>query len=348
MNNLDVIKQGAIQETSKLVNEEVNISFAELKRIAKNFLVKMSAIYRSGSIYRTHTKGDPEMMRLWTIYRDKQTSQAIALLQNNFAVALDSYLDRKIVLTYVTQDGRLLLYSEYGEMQILEAVGKNAGRANFSSGAWKNADQLKSLPAELRPGTEEDLISKINQSALKKSLIYTAAMNRYKEIQKGQIKTDLRRRYYYERTPYRTLNFPDTGFSLGEMAEAYANVVVQDDSRVTNTDTEPSLEYMYEAYIRNKKDNIGAILKGDVSIGTNGKISLAIKGQSASTAKVGQYLVAAHYITQMDNLTQKELEDWMQTMPNINEYAQKVEELAREKGEDTSFEEILKAISVDN
>ena len=61
-------------------------------------------------------------MRLWSIYRDKNTSRTLALLQNNFAVALDSFLERKIVLTYVTKEGELMLYSEEGEM-LSNAVG---------------------------------------------------------------------------------------------------------------------------------------------------------------------------------------------------------------------------------
>lgn len=345
MNNLESIKKATIEASKKLVESQVNITFEELKTISKNFLVKLIDIYNSGEKYRVHSSGDHELMRLWTIYRDKQTSQALALLQNNFALALDSFLGRKIILTYVNKDGQLLLYTEEGEMQILQKVTKNTGRANFSMAEFAKAERIKELPAEINPGSEEDLISHIDKSAAGKATVYSTGRTRYWEVQHGKIHDKITRRYYYERrNDPRILNFPDSGFSMGEMAEAYANVVVLDDQAVNNDAIEFSLEYMYDNYIKSKKDNIAAIIKGDVSVGNSGRISLAVKGQSASTAKIGQYIVAAHYITTMPALTQEELAGWLENIPKIDEYAKKVEDEAIDS---ITFEKTLENIKID-
>ena len=346
--DLNAIKENVIEATAEIASSKIAIPYNELRAAAKNFLKNITAIYHSGNIYRSHSNGDPELMRLWSIYRDKNTSRALALLQNNFAVALDSFLERKIVLTYVTKEGELMLYSEEGEMQILEAVGKNAGRANFSSGAWKNAERLKELPAELKPGSETDLIQKINESTAKRSYVYQTSLIRYNEVQRGKIHTKEKNRYYWLKSSDPNHSFPDSSFSRGEIAEAYANAVIKDDNRITSGKLESSLKVLYDNYIKSHKDNIAAILKGDVSVGRNGKISLAVKGQSASTAKIGQYIVAAYYINQMESLSKEDLKKWLtKEMPSINELVSKVEQEAKEKGEEKAFETILEELTKD-
>ena len=336
---LNEIIEATTDASKDLIHSEMSLSFNQLRQKAQEFLLQLVTIYENGDKYRVHSNGSKELMRLWTIYRDTQTARALALLQNNFALALDAFLDRKIILTYVDKQGNLLLYTEEGEIEILNKVTKNEGRGNFSMKEFGKAEQIQKLPADLRPGTEEDLIAAIHASVAEKQQVYQTGYERYDKVRKGLIHDKITRRYYW-RLNASAIDFPENGFSLGEMAEAYANVIIQRDRDVTNATLESSLQVLYNRYIKSKKDNIPAILKGDVVVNENGNISLAVKGQSASTAKIGQYIVAAHYIVTMPNLTPNQLKEWLKEIPKINDYAEKIEQEA----EKLTFEEILKNI----
>ena len=255
--NLQVIKETAIEETVKILESEAAITFEQLKSISQEFLSQVLTIYNSGSKIRVHSNGAEDIMRLWIIYRDRQTSQALALAQNHFEVALNSFLDRKIILTHVDKEGKILLYTERGVIEILSTVSKNEGRANFSVKAFGTAEQIDKLPAELKPGKEKDLIDYIQKSTLRRNQVYTIGQKRYNAVQKGRtesgavLNAKVKRMYYYkwENNPV-VLGFPDSGFSRGEMAEAYANIVISNDAKVNNGDIENSLEYMYDNYIK--------------------------------------------------------------------------------------------------
>lgn len=148
---------------------------------------------------------------------------------------------------------------------------------------------------------EIDLIQKIHQSASQRQEVYAEGIRRYNfnQSSKSNSSPEEKRRYYYKfNPPYH--QFPPTGFSRGEVAEAYVKAVVGEDEDIKNAEMETSLQNLYENHIVRNKDNIPAIVKGDVVVNEkDGKISLAVKGQSASTAKIGQYIVAAHEISRM-------------------------------------------------
>lgn len=226
----------------------------------------------------------------------------MALSQQRFASALDKYLGRTIILTYVAPDGQMYMYTEEGEAEILSKVGKNVGRANFNASAWLGGKKghVPQQYQKLMDG-EVDLIQKIHHSASQRQEVYAEGIRRYNfnQSKKSNSGPNEKRRYYYKfNPPYH--QFPPTGFSRGEVAEAYVNAVMKEDKNIENNKMETSLQTLYEKYIVSHKDNIPAIVKGDVVINeANGKISLAVKGQSASTAKIGQYIVAAHEISRM-------------------------------------------------
>ena len=349
-NNLNIIKQTSIDRSKEIIARTTAMSFQELQQQAVLFLTDVLNIYHSGNTVRRHSGGNDEIMRLWTIYRDAKTSQALALAQNSFALALDNYLKRTIILTYVSKDGRILLYTEEGEIEILNQVGKNAGRANFKQGAWEGSAKGSKMPVqydEFSPGKEGELAAKIAASAAKRSGIYAEGIRRYDENQKYWNKTGNKkrperenklRRYYYDDTA--KITHPETGFSKGEMAEAYVNAVVDNSTMLGDVNT--GLRQLYSNYIAGNKDNIGAIVKGDVVLKDNGQITLAVKGQSASTAKIGQYIVAADQIRKMQAPPEEGIQAWLESIPKIGDYAKAVEADAKKEAEKVAFEQILK------
>lgn len=194
------------------------------------------------------------------------------------------------------------MYTEEGEAEILSKVGKNVGRANFNASAWLGGKKgnVPQQYQKLMDG-EVDLIQKIHRSTSQRQEVYAEGIRRYNFNQSSESHSspEEKRRYYYKfNPPYH--QFPPTGFSRGEVAEAYVNAVMKEDENIQNNAMETSLQTLYEKYIASHKDNIPAIVKGDVVVNeADGKISLAVKGQSASTAKIGQYIVAAHEISRM-------------------------------------------------
>ena len=334
--NLKNIENFTIEETSKEIKK--NINFKQLRKEAEIFLRKIVTIYYSSnsSLYRISKKtGKKSLMRLWSLYRDAETSRALALAQHDFSLALDSFLKRRIILTYVNKEGELFLYSEEEEKKILEKVGLNTGRANFSVSGWKEAKSLK----ELKTAKESNLIKLINDSLRSRSKVYKIGLERYEKVEDGEVHTNKRKRYYWKNIE-NSYFFPDRGYSRGEMAEGYANVILQEDSEINNNDIENSLRIMYENYIRGKKDNIEAVIKGDVVIKQDGNITLAVKGDSSSTAKIGQYIVAAYEILESkEDLDEDSLKKFLEKIPKIHFYARRVEKEAKKN---IKFEEILK------
>lgn len=349
--NIYNIKQEAIDISTKDVHESLLEDFEALQKAATTFLAEIINIYNGGSRYR---KNNGEIMRLWSIYRDATTARELALSQQRFSFALDQYLGRTIVLTYVAPDGQIYMYTEEGEAEILSKVGKNVGRANFNASAWLGGKRghVPQQYQKLMDG-EVDLIQKIHRSTSQRQEIYAEGIRRYdfNQSSKSHSSPQEKRRYYYKfNPPYH--QFPPTGFSRGEVAEAYVNAVMKEDENIKSDEMETSLQTLYEKYIASHKDNIPAIVKGDVVVNEeNGKISLAVKGQSASTAKIGQYIVAAHEISRMSMPPAEGVQKWLESLPDIAIYAKKVEEEAQKQAEgnvDRAFEQILQVTVMDS
>lgn len=58
-----------------------------------------------------------------------------------------------------------------------------------------------------------------------------------------------------------------------------------------------------------QKDSIGAAIKGDVVLDSNGKIQFAIKSGSFSTARIRQYILLAYNMLRLNYLSPEQLVD---------------------------------------
>lgn len=341
--NIQKIREATIKSTKELMGTK--ITFNELKNKARNFLKGVLEIYDWTNFNLNNPLQDEheKIVRLWNIKTDIYATQALALLQQNFAMALDEFLGRKIILTYVDEKGQIFLYTETGELEILEKVYPQHGRARFYNQMWGTAETFSSLEMENPLGSEKDLVRYIAEKMSTRQATYALGIKRYDELMATE-KPRWQERYYWY---YNLKNgksrrgFPRQSFKKGWMAEAYVEVVIHDDKNFTNDDPNVSLKYLYDTYIKGKRNVTPAIQKGDVTVGDDGKISLAVKADQASTARIGQYISAAYYITQKPDLTPEVLGEWIESMPRIDIYAQQIEKEAIELASQT-FEEILK------
>lgn len=91
----------------------------------------------------------------------------------------------------------------------------------------------------------------------------------------------------------------------GPIAEGYAGAVINEDPEVSNSKMEHSLEVLWRNHIQ--KDSLGAAIKGDIVLDSNGKIQFAIKSGSFSTARIRQYILLAYNMLRLNYLSPEQL-----------------------------------------
>lgn len=330
--NIDNISNVLQEEIKEEAYPEIQQSYEQLKKSANVFLNIVSQAYESNK-YLNLVGGDKEIARIWNAKYDQKTARTLAIAQTNFSNALDKYLDRKILLTLVTSKGDLRLFNEDAEVDILSHIVSDEGRNKFNPSYWNKARQIKFLPATLKTGESIDLINWIKKSVSSKKEVYAKGVDRYEEMLKSK---KWSRRFYWWYSNRR--GFPKEGFSKGQMAEGYANIVIENNSNFDNNTPETSLKYLYDNYIYHKKESIEAVKKGDIQIDKKGSLSLAIKYENASTARIGQYISVAYHISTSSLLSKESLNKWIQKIPKIHNFVKQFEN----ESEEILFEDVLK------
>ena len=204
---------------------------------------------------------------------------------------------------------------------------------------------MPKLYEDFAEGKEGELARLIQTSAAKRQAVYKEAVDRYKENQKywnrsgnKNVPNKPTRRFYYDDTT--PISHPPSGFEIGRMAEAYVEAVAMDRDGDMMGEINKALRDLY-GHI--EKDTVGAIVKGDVTVDAiSGNISLAVKASTASTAMIGQYIVAADKIRKMTAPPEEGWDKWLRELPKINSYAKEVEAAAKEEVEKITYEQILK------
>lgn len=315
MENNKSLVERITEDLEQMAKEDINLDrkgvFDNLKQAAKTFLSSVTQIY-SNFIKDNNINLNKAF---WSLeYKDHKMAQQLAIAKFNFSNVLDEYLQRKIILTYVDRHGKITLYTEEGEKYILKNVYYSTGRENFRAGSFKEEG------AEAIQEGESNILEKLNKliqaSANSKQKVYETAIQRWEEIKEKDQKLS---KYYWKSDVNKRRLYTRTFFSRGEISEGYVNAVVQEDKNIQNGSIEKGLKVLYQNYIKGKKDNIKAIVKGDVKVDKQGKISLAVKSFSASTAMIGQYLTVAHKILSMKE-NDFNLNNIVNELPQVDKY----------------------------
>lgn len=285
---VSLIEKELKNRTSKDISENEVQAFAALQEGARKFLrivqEQIQVIEHQDVIKEMQETKNVFSLLYGGMRSSSNITQQILLAQHDFEKVLNTFLNREIYLTFVTEDGSILVQDDVATGKIYQQATANAGRGNISIDAALN---YQSIDQKVK-----DINAEIQKEVRRKQLVYQTAISRWNENQDNTKQTY--KKFYWIKNNTRR-GWSQKIDNQGRIAEAYAQAVIarRDNKDISNTNIEGSLEILSQYYIG--RDNIPAALKGDITVeGSN--IQYAIKANRASTARVGQYIKLAYNI----------------------------------------------------
>ena len=292
-NNLINIENEIIQKTSSAVYYQEKGNIQELIQNAKNFLNNINFINNS-----LLTKGLKQQLQEYVLNIEKDNTTLIYSYIATFETQINLFLGRTIYLTYVTKQGDLKLYDDFEIFSIYSQVkdiqqGKGRIRADDELNRYTEMQNLQ-------------LIRKIQNSLSNKKRVYTIAIERYDKPadltgQNGmRYKINGLSKTFYFRLFDHFINWSCIT-SRGQIAQAYSDAVINEDISIDDSSVS-NLEYsLYRLSERletvNAANSISALLKGDITLESNGNIQFAIKSRNLFNAPaIRQYIIFAYNI----------------------------------------------------
>lgn len=313
-----------IEESLKKVaaqglSQESKNAFEDLKNAARCYLDEIAEAKRKFDMQMMKENIKEKITSVYAAMRGSSSfTQQMVLATHVFEEKLNKFLNRKIYLTYVTDQGELLFYDEENVKSIYSLANKQYGRGNISSSVIKNLIPTKDA-------LEETVQEAINNSVKNKYQVYLEAVKRWEEPKNG-------RRFYW--IPNKKRVYTRVIPTKGDIAEGYVEAVVNDGD-ISYLEMESSLKNLYNNYI--ERNTLGAIVKGDVVYKDDGSIQFAVKEGSFSTARIGQYINFAKNIQKIKFLTPEDLltnEKDFNSLSKISKKADKIIETLNEKAEE--------------
>ena len=294
----ETIEQSLIKNTSQKVSEADKEDFIIFQAAAKKFLNQIEELSKKEYSQVSKSTIKQNITKLYQEMRENtEYTRAIIQYQHEFEVALDNFLGRTIYLTYVVPEGDLYFYGSANIGELYKTATAQKGRANIAESKMFEANDLQAK-------IKED----IKRSIANKKKVYQEALSRYDKDKKEEYMhyNPSEKTFYWWAQYHKKLGgWTDRISNKGPIAEGYAGAVINQDPEINNNNLEHSLEKLWLNHI--KKDSIGAAIKGDVVLDSNGNIQFAIKSGSFSTARIRQYLGLAYNVLQLKNLSAKEL-----------------------------------------
>ena len=296
MNN--TIQNDILEMTARDLKEIDNQDFIVFQAAAQKFLDQVQMLSDSYKKIITKNSLKNKIIELYKNMRqDSVYTQTVLQYQHEFEVALNNFLGRTIYLSYVVPDGNLYFYGDVNIGELYRQATANKGRGNISQTKMFDANDL-----------EEDLKKDILKSIADRKKVYQEALARYRR-NKGEehMNYNISERTFYWWAQYhkKLAGWTDPIVNEGPIAEGYAGAVINQDPEVKNTRIEHSLEVLWYNHIQ--KDSIGAAIKGDIVLKSDGNIQFAVKSGSFSTAKIRQYILLAYNVLKLKNLTIRDL-----------------------------------------
>ena len=360
------IQESLVEASVTEITESQKADFSRLLKKADIFLKRYDKVIEwyqkinDQFIDDSTTPAQKATVLYKSMKNDQILTQKLINLQFNLESALNKFLDRKIYLTWVTEDGDFLLKDEDTllESSFVKKITSNEGRGNISKSTMEELmENAKKTPIE---GLSEDIQKQIKERQDKWRETYKTAVERFEEVTKvlkeGNKGVTSSHFYYdenidkYNEQKNRSKKIAISG-ARGRMAEAYIQVLMApraddddtNDKNKTLSDKLRSLNY----YIG--KDNIPAIVKGDVILNNNSSIHFAVKEGSFSTARFGQYYRFAYNLSILKAkgnqyfLTKEELTSYLKPMATRQNAGEELVKAINKLGRD-KMSEVLESI----
>lgn len=306
------IKQLIEEIALKAVSEEEGKEFNKLIEAANNFisfLEQKSILIQNENNF---IKSAVEIKNFTNFIYGRMASESqvvkdISVKVNQFETALNTFLHRKINLSWMDLAGNFTILSELGAKQVYEKVTTNYGRGNVSA---------ESMNIILQNNKNIDKWNrKINNQIANKIDIYNEAILRYNDgsakpgtkkyhdsntiVEYGP-KSNVPKTYWWYPVPGNKKIFEHSKKILnkGILAEGFLSAVLENRA-LKESSIEGNLKVLQDYVF---KDSVPGIIKGDLIFNLDGKtIQLAIKQESFSTARVGQYINLAYNLRKIGN-----------------------------------------------
>lgn len=323
------VEKKIIQVAGREIDQVTKGDFQALKKSAQLFLDMIQEMFYVG---HSILQKDLLINELITIKREmnnatRNTRKALEL-QHFFESQLNNFMGREIYLTYVTSTGDLNIYNNISVAKLYQKATKahNRPRANISASYMFDAKQI-----------DDDLREKLQRSIRNKRQVFQQAIHRWeknKEEQYSPQEVESGKQYYPSKGTYywRLHDYHITGWTdpinRGHIAEGYVDAVLHNDRAIDAVGTSLKMEWALHdlwAYHINK-NNIPAIVKGDVVWKENGDIQFAVKTGNFSTASFNQYVITAYIVTLIETLTIEELQN---LLPHIADFSKVTKQIIK-------------------
>ncbi len=306
-NNEQVVIDEIKKQVTNVLSEQDIKDFKILQQAAKKFLNYMKNKKYLDFHAVSFSKVVQEMKQ--NIYHKK--SGLIWQQVYDFEQAVNSFLGREIILTFVDNQGNLILV-EPGKKtrqyyRNLTSLMGSDGRATF-----------KQVGNKYQAGQDfyEKYLS--TQAIAQKKQVYQKALQRFNkgageqsDTMRYKLLDPAAKNTFYWRTrrdaPQFLYYYKGAGlkkYNKGHIAQAYANLIISRKALFLYADLQDSLSILFNEI---SLDSVPAIFKGDISQGASDPVQFAIKNyNSASTAALGPYIGVAYYLVYLgDNAISK-------------------------------------------
>lgn len=257
---------------------------------------------------------------------EKNTESDTTYLQDCFKAAqqlefaLNSFLKRQILFTWVNTEGKILFYDQVETEKLYSSL-QVSGTAN-AKGKFKVPNEDNAINNFTDPILQKMKI-KVEMATKNRAVVYKEALIRYDQKSKKKDKENgmeykndstLQNTFWWRTNIQPYINWGqnngNTKYNKGDIAQAYADAIINNRENFNNMrDIEISLSYLNKFINTN---SVAAILRGDIILKDNGKIQFQIKSFKSSSAALGQYIVLAYFILSKENITANEIKKYFQ------------------------------------
>ena len=324
--------------TAQSIFQSDKQTFDALKQAANIYLKRVGIL---SDFYKNTIAKKKVSEKIRDIYshmrENEKFTQQMLRYQHQFEQALNTFLQRKIYLTYVKDDGTLNFYDDINIGKLYEQAGANRGRGNISSSKIFDANDL-----------EENIKNILNESVKNKKMVYLSALQRYHKTQKEEsfVYNPSKNTFYWRlNDSYHITGWTHPFSNTGPIAQGYAGAIINDEkNEISNDSIEKSLYLLYTNYI--EKDSIGAAIKGDIIYNKDNSIQFAVKKGSFSTAMVGQYMNLALNIQRLKQITKEDFEKILPRLIKMTKLTNQIIDIANGEATQQIREKVLSKLGI--
>lgn len=321
---IEKIKEQLIDVMSEDVSKEVQDNFQELVKAANTLYENLQKIENQEELIAQVEKKEESLRAFFS----KKENLSLLLTNNRkeskeqkvindvlkhihkFELALDKFLNRKVQLVWVDEQGNLLVATEdgYNELLSTATVDSSNIRGKMAENAMSNLEKYNN-----NKYIDNKVLKEFEQSINNRREFYQLAIKRYEAstIEGTEIKKEPKKNFYWKKDDNEDPKPKNEEYYIignyvlskkinnkGRIAEAYVESVINEYEENENVEEDNWLRHLNSLIY---EDNVSAILRGDVIKkiidGNTGDSKLeqhfAVKSGSWSTAGIKQYLLLA-------------------------------------------------------